>query len=262
MQHNIGRLFCRGRLETSEAANQICQFSIEEARRLGAWALPYAKKEKGLLTLVAMYLVSAFLVFTLHASPLDAPTLVVQEYNESFLTKARFSKGPAAVEHGIEAYLTRNMKGASKLRVMKLTKLVMKLARQHNFHPGLIVSVMRVESGFRSWAVSPRGALGLMQIMPETGQWIAERYGMNWEGPVMLLDEEVNTTMGVRYLAYLRDKYDGDLRKMLSAYNRGPAKVDEEVAEGRDGQLEYYYKVKEYLPKLASVPRKQDVHVD
>lgn len=256
----ISRLLRKGTEHTSEAAQNIVYVSIEEARRLG----DFAKQERTqLLTLVSIYVISWFFLFALHASPLDAPTLVVQEYNESFLTKPKFAKGPAAMERGVHAYLTRYMKGTSASRVNKLTKLIMRLSRQHQFNPGLIVSIMRVESGFRAWAVSPRGALGLMQIMPETGIWIAQRYGMKWEGPVILLDEEVNTTMGVRYLAFLRDKYDGDLRKMLSAYNRGPARVDEEVAEGRDGALEYYYKVKECLPKLALVPKRaQELHVD
>jgi soluble lytic murein transglycosylase-like protein len=80
---------------------------------------------------------------------------------------------------------------------------------------------------------------------------------MKWDGPVTLLDEESNVTMGVRYLAFLRDKYNGDLQKMLAAYNCGPAKVDENMAVGRNVAMDYYNKVKQYFPRLALAGPKQ-----
>lgn len=220
-------------------------------------------------------------MFALHADTLDAPTLVFQEYNENFLSEAKLDETKVnrsdkskrdnkmskkrfiAAERGIRAYLEKNIKGVSPTRAAKLSKIVLNLSRKHDFQPGLILSIIKVESNFQPWAVSPMGALGLMQIMPETGAWLAGRCGMKWDGPAMLLDEEINATMGVWYLAYLRDKYSGDLKKMLSAYNRGPAKVDLEVAAGRSMTLEYYEKVRQYLPRLAlGVKQGQYTHVD
>ena len=159
------------------------------------------------------YLISAFCMFALHAAQLDAPTLVVQEYQ---------SQKRHLAEKEIRQYLKRN-------KVEDLTKIIFALAKKYHFEPSLILSVIRVESNFKPWAVSSHGALGLMQIMPETGQWIAQRLGMSWTGPAMLLDSETNLKMGVWYLSFLREKYNGDLKRMLSAYNRGPAKVDEEL---------------------------------
>lgn len=203
-------------------------------------------------------------MFALHARPLDAPTLVVQEYNENFLKVSAQKGNLLPTERVVHEYLSRHMKNVPAPKAARLSRHILKLSRQYKFPPGLILSVIRVESGFQPWAVSSQGALGLMQIMPDTGAWLAQRYGMKWDGPVTLLDEEVNVTMGVRYLAYLRDKYGGDLQKILAAYNCGPGRVDENMAVGRNVAMGYYNKVKEYFPRLALVGPKQDLtaHVD
>jgi hypothetical protein len=217
------------------------------------------------LIIVCLYLVSGFFMFALHARPLDAPTLVVQEYNESFL-KSTDSNGKPLLptQRVVHEYLTKHMKGVTSEKIAHLSKLVLRLSRRYQFPPGLILSIIRVESGFQPWAVSSQGALGLMQIMPETGAWLAARYGMRWDGPVTLLDEEANLTMGVRYLSYLRDKYGGELQKVLAAYNCGPAKVDENMAVGRNVAMDYYNKVKHFFPRLALAEpqRVAKTHVD
>ena len=205
--------------------------------------------------LLGAYLVTGFFMFALHAATLDAPTLVVQEYSENFLSnvnhKGSHKRSRVAAERAIHSYLEKHMQSASPARIAHLGRVIDRLANRFELPPGLILSVIKVESDFQAWAVSSRGAVGLMQIMPETGEWLASRCGMKWTGPEMLLNEEANLTMGVHYLAYLRDKYEGDLKKMLVAYNQGPAKVDEDVSAGKHLTLEYYHKIKQYLPRLA-----------
>lgn len=183
---------------------------------------------------------SSFCMFALHAHSLDAPTLIVQEYR---------GKVTLDGERQVSSYLAQQMKGASSAKVTRLGHLITKLAHKYNLSPGLVLSIIKVESGFQAWAVSPRGALGLMQVMPETGEWIARRHDMEWAGPAMLLDEQTNVTIGIQYLAYLKEKYDGDLKKMLAAYNVGPGKVDEDVSEGRNLALAYYHKVRQLYRK-------------
>lgn len=203
---------------------------------------------------IALYFMAALsVVAAIHAQTLDAPTLVYQEYREHFLVRQSTHSSQGRVKQAISevrAYLTEHMKDLSENRIDVLSHNLVRLSDAYEIPAGLILSIIKVESDFQPWAISPRGALGLMQLMPETGQWIASRYAMKWDGPTTLLDEEMNTEFGVRYLAYLKDKYGGDLRKMLSAYNRGPAKVDEDVNEGRSLTLEYYTKIQSYVPKL------------
>lgn len=80
----------------------------------------------------------------------------------------------------------------------------------------LVREVMHVESGFQSQAVSPKGAIGLMQLMPQT----AKVLGADPKDPAQ------NADAGARYLRELLDKYDGRLWMALAAYNAGPGAVD------------------------------------
>lgn len=89
-------------------------------------------------------------------------------------------------------------------------------AERHRLDPLLVAAVVRVESRFSPRAVSPRGAVGLMQVLPTT----AAHYGR-----ADLHDPHENLDAGCRYLASLLDLYDGDLSLALAAYNAGPAVV-------------------------------------
>jgi soluble lytic murein transglycosylase-like protein len=89
-------------------------------------------------------------------------------------------------------------------------------ARKYGLPPHLVWSVMKAESGLHPQAVSPKGAIGLMQLMPAT----AESLGANARDPVE------NVDAGARYLRALLEKYGGALRHALAAYNAGPAAVE------------------------------------
>lgn len=99
-----------------------------------------------------------------------------------------------------------------------LWPLIEGLALKNSLDPALVMAVVQVESRFRPWAVSNRGAMGLMQINPVT----AEHLGL--ERP---MDPMANLEAGVRYLAYLYELFDHDLYLTLAAYNAGPTRVRE-----------------------------------
>lgn len=88
------------------------------------------------------------------------------------------------------------------------------------FHldPDLVNSVIHAESGFNAHAISPKGARGLMQLMPGT----ANQLGVN-----DAFDPEANVTGGSRYLRELLERYNFDLIKALAAYNAGPQRVEQ-----------------------------------
>ena len=90
-------------------------------------------------------------------------------------------------------------------------------AQKEGLSADLLRGVMKQESGFRPCAVSSKGAMGLMQLMPAT----AEQFGI--QNP---FDPVSNLDAGARFLKQLLGRYDGDLPKALGAYNAGPAKVD------------------------------------
>ncbi len=107
--------------------------------------------------------------------------------------------------------------------------LVRTCAEAAELDPDLVCAVVRAESRFRPGAVSPRGAIGLMQIMPETAAWIAQKLGVTASE---LQDPETNLRFGTWYLRYLIDRF-GALDVALAAYNAGPTRVDEWLTEGR-----------------------------
>lgn len=107
------------------------------------------------------------------------------------------------------------------------------LAVQNGLDPALVASVVRCESRFKASAVSPRGAIGLMQIVPETGAWIAQQleiHGFEVDG---LYNPAFNLRIGSWYLRYLLDRF-GDRNDALMAYNAGPSRVDEWLAGSGD----------------------------
>lgn len=97
--------------------------------------------------------------------------------------------------------------------------LIYATARRFDVNPALVAAIVRAESGFNPRAVSPKGARGLMQVMPDT----ARRFGAS---PGRLFEPAANLEVGTRYLAWLMDRFPGDLTRVLAAYNAGELNVD------------------------------------
>lgn len=103
---------------------------------------------------------------------------------------------------------------------------VSRCAEEYELPTELIYAMMKTESNFNTQAKSYKDALGLMQIMEPTGMWIAEKMGLERFSKETLLEPETNIKMGCFYLSYLLDKYDGNKKSALAAYNAGFANVD------------------------------------
>jgi len=95
--------------------------------------------------------------------------------------------------------------------------LVQEAAARNGLDPCLIISVMRAESSFNRMAVSPKGASGLMQLMPET----AVRFGVK-----NIFDPRENIIAGATYLRWLLERFGGDVRLALAGYNAGEGAVE------------------------------------
>jgi soluble lytic murein transglycosylase-like protein len=93
---------------------------------------------------------------------------------------------------------------------------VQRAAAKYNLEPGLIKAVIRAESNFQVEAVSHAGARGLMQLMPATAREL---------GVTDIFDIDQNIDGGAKYLRRMLDRFDGNIRKALSAYNAGPGTV-------------------------------------
>jgi soluble lytic murein transglycosylase-like protein len=112
----------------------------------------------------------------------------------------------------------------------ELSKMIDSVAREHNVDPALVREVARQESGFHACAVSPKGAEGLMQLMPATQAQFEVRDPF---------DPQESLSAGAKLLKQLLDRYHGDLALALSAYNAGMTRVDRtssvpEIPETKD----------------------------
>jgi soluble lytic murein transglycosylase-like protein len=110
-----------------------------------------------------------------------------------------------------------------------------------SIEPELLRAVIVVESGFDAGAVSPKGARGLMQLMPAT----AKAYGARNAS-----DPKQNIHAGARYLRYLMDRYGNDLELVLAAYNAG-----ENAVERYQRQIPPYGETLKYVPKVLRIYR-------
>lgn len=99
-------------------------------------------------------------------------------------------------------------------------------AAANNIDPFLLAALIKTESNFNPDATSPAGARGLLQIMPETGIWIAEQMGKTDFDPDQLYHPETSIIMGSWYLANLRNEFPGDQVQILAAYNAGRGNVN------------------------------------
>lgn len=99
-------------------------------------------------------------------------------------------------------------------------------AEQFSLDPAYVASVVLAESSFDAEAVSSAGAIGLMQIMPATGEWIAGKLDDVFDVQ-RLYEPSVNLRYGCWYLRFLLDRYDGDMRTASTAYHQGQGRVDE-----------------------------------
>ncbi len=148
--------------------------------------------------------------------------------NSYFTTPWLSEPRPTAAQPAVEA-------NCDPLPEVQLRDLVAAAAREHGVSPQLIHAVIRRESGGRPCAVSPKGAQGLMQLMPATQQTlnVADAF-----------DPAASIGGGTRYLADLLKRYKGDLRRTLAAYNAGPQRVEP------DGDLPDIAETKAYVTAI------------
>lgn len=104
---------------------------------------------------------------------------------------------------------------------------IVRAADEFSLDPYFVISIMRCESSFDPEAVSNRGAIGLMQVMPDTGEWIAHKLDLDDTYQESLLYEPaVNVRFGCWYLQFLSGRFDGDRKKIVAAYNAGHRTVE------------------------------------
>ncbi len=165
------------------------------------------------------------------SSFVDIPTEEIDHFETLPLEVAppETAKDAPASHSGLQA-------SAAKLAApVDLNEVVNTASGTYRLDPDLVNSVIRAESGFNVRAVSPKGAQGLMQLMPQTASQL---------GVQNAFDPQANVEGGTRYLRELLERYDFDLIKALAAYNAGPQRVEQY------GGVPPYYETKAYVARI------------
>ncbi|MCE9671454.1 lytic transglycosylase domain-containing protein [Myxococcus stipitatus] len=173
------------------------------------------------------------------AFPLHLPTDTQGEVSEVAMLRAQLQQREAELRAALaklQAYEDEaHYAEAERLGVVELVRAsglperqqrrlavsIVREAQRNGVDPLLVVAVIRCESSFNSYAVSHVGAMGLMQVMPDTGTWLADRAGWRLGRSSNLFDVETNVELGTAYLADLIERF-GSVEKALVAYNAGP----------------------------------------
>jgi soluble lytic murein transglycosylase len=110
---------------------------------------------------------------------------------------------------------------------LRYEAIIREASEENDLDPSFVAGVIYTESRFRPDAKSHRGAYGLMQLLPESARFIQRKSSIKGD----YRDPEINVRLGTWFLGYLNDRYKGDERLMLAAYNSGEGNVDVWVSE-------------------------------
>jgi len=125
-----------------------------------------------------------------------------------------------------------------------LAYTIAKESKQHHIDPYLILAMIKTESSFRIKVVSYKGAVGLMQLLPDTAYYISDkRSDLNLNKRHELFDPVANIRVGINYFAYLKDKFNGNEKYAIMAYNFGPTNLKKYLARNYSLPSFYYNRV-------------------
>lgn len=164
------------------------------------------------------------------SSYIDVPTSDIEHYEPA-------PDVPASTPSGVANYARNASASAEKSAQtpVDLNEVVNTASGRYRLDPDLVNSVIKAESGFNVRAVSPKGAQGLMQLMPGTASQL---------GVPNAFDPRANVEGGTRYLRELLERYNFDLVKALAAYNAGPQRVEQ------FGGVPPYYETRAYVARI------------
>ena len=108
----------------------------------------------------------------------------------------------------------------------KYLNLIEEMGEEYNIKPAFLLAIVLNESSFRTTAQSNVGARGLMQVMEDTGEWVALKLGVNDYNYDRLFEEELNLRFGTWYMRYLADRFRGDPILVACAYHAGPGSTE------------------------------------
>jgi soluble lytic murein transglycosylase len=143
----------------------------------------------------------------------------------------------------ITSILAASRTGLSPEEERELAAVILEASDANSIDPLLVMAIIEIESTYYNRARSHKGAIGLMQIMPDTGIWVAGMLDVDWQGTSTLYDPLTNVRLGTRYFSMLQERFDNDTHLSLAAYNAGPTRVSKSIRRGQRTPVRYANKV-------------------
>lgn len=146
--------------------------------------------------------------------------------------------------------LSQNFKG-DKNQLIDIAYTIVKESKINHLDPYLVLAIIKVESAFDISSISHKGAMGLMQLKPTTAFYISEQINeLNIAKIDDLYDPILNIKIGINYLAYLRKRFDGNLKYAIIAYNIGPERLRKIIEDEQPTPKNYYSLVQDNFEKI------------
>lgn len=145
------------------------------------------------------------------------------------------------------------------MNYMDFSYLIASECFEKGIDPYLVLAVIKTESSFRRHVVSDKGAVGFMQVLPDTAFYVSDMHAnINLNSRDELFDTKQNVRIGISYLAYLLNKYD-DKRYALIAYNMGPGNLNKMIKNGGAPSDKYYRAVMSNYEQIVRMSEKDNV---
>lgn len=136
---------------------------------------------------------------------------------------------------------------------MDFAYLIAKESFENKMDPFLVLAVIMTESSFRDAVVSNKGAIGLMQIQPDTAMYVSEMHEhIELTDFQKLFDPDTNIIIGINYLSYLIDRFE-NMKYALIAYNMGPTNLIRRLSSGEAPPERYYRNVMRHYKQIVSL---------
>jgi soluble lytic murein transglycosylase len=137
----------------------------------------------------------------------------------------------ASMNNYIYEWTGKELKPQWKKYSRTIASAIMAESKKHKFDPVFLMAVIENESSFNPEVVGSFGEIGLMQITPQTADWISKKYNVAYKGPKSLKNPATNIALGSAYLSYLRAKFGFKGQLYLAAYNMGSKNVQRLLAQ-------------------------------
>ena len=136
------------------------------------------------------------------------------------------------VKNKIWKVISKHRTGLEVKSLKQIPHRIYQESKKYGYDPLFLTALIVTESSFNNWAKSHKGALGLMQIKPATGQAMASEMGTAWAGQSTLFDPATNIALGAFYLNKLKKRFK-DMKVALEAYNHGPTRISRYLRKGK-----------------------------